>query len=124
VVAPSQTPRKSGDRVKTDRRDATSLARLDRAGELTYVHVPTAEDEAIRDLIRAREDAKRAETRARQQLSGLLLRHGLAYAGRSAWTAAHERWIARLRMPRPAQQIAFQEYVSAIPVKLRHGSSS
>jgi transposase len=114
VIAPSQTPKKPGDRVKTDRRDATSLARLDRAGELTYVHVPTVEDEAMRDLIRAREDAKRAETRARQQLSGMLLRHGLAYAGRSAWTAAHERWIARLKMPLPAQQIAFQEYVSAI----------
>lgn len=61
VVAPSQTPRKPGDRVKTDRRDATSLARLDRAGELTYVQVPAPEDEAMRDLIRARDDAKRAE---------------------------------------------------------------
>ena len=68
----------------------------------------------MRALIRAREDAKRAETRARQQLSALLLRHGLAYAGKSAWTAAHERWIARLKLPLPAQQIAFQEYVSAI----------
>lgn len=114
VVAPSQTPKKPGDRVKTDRRDATSLARLDRAGELTYVHVPTAEDEAMRDLIRARADAKRAETRARQQLSAMLLRNGTVYAGRTAWTPAHERWIARLKLPLPAQQIAFQEYVSAI----------
>lgn len=114
VVAPSQTPRKAGDRVKTDRRDATSLARLDRAAELTYVHVPTPADEAMRDLVRAREDAKRAETRARQQLSALLLRNGITYAGKTAWTPAHERWIARLKMPLPAQQIAFQEYVSAI----------
>lgn len=114
VVAPSQTPRKPGDRVKTDRRDATSLARLDRAAELTYVHVPTPEDEAMRDLVRAREDAKRAETRARQQLQSLLLRNGISYAGKTSWTPAHERWIARLKLPLPAQQIAFQEYVSAI----------
>lgn len=114
VVAPSQTPKKPGDRVKTDRRDATSLARLDRAGELTYVHVPTPEDEAMRDLIRAREDAKRAEVRARQQLQALLLRNGINYAGKTSWTPAHERWIARLKLPLPAQQVAFQEYVSAI----------
>jgi transposase len=114
VVAPSQTPRKPGDRVKTDRRDSTSLARLDRAGELTYVHVPTPEDEAMRDLIRAREDAKRAEVRARQQLQALLLRNGISYAGKSSWTPAHERWIARLKLPLPAQQVAFQEYVCAI----------
>lgn len=114
VVAPSQTPKKPGDRVKTDRRDATSLARLDRAGELTYVHVPTPEDEAMRDLIRAREDAKRAEVRARQQLQALLLRNGISYAGKTSWTPAHERWIARLKLPLPAQQIAFQEYLQAI----------
>lgn len=114
VVAPSQTPRKPADRVKTDRRDATSLARLDRAGELTYVHVPTQEDEAMRDLVRAREDAKRAETRARQQLSAMLLRNGITYAGKTAWTPAHERWISKLKLPLPAQQVAFQEYVSAI----------
>jgi len=79
VVAPSMTPKKSGDRVKTDRRDAISLARLHRAGELTAVYVPREDDEAMRDLSRAREDAKRAETRARQQLQALLLasRHPL-----------------------------------------------
>ena len=97
VVAPSLTPRKPGDRIKTDRRDATSLARLDRAGELTYVHVPSPEDEAMRDLVRAREDAKRAEVRARQQLQAMLLRNGVTYAGKTAWTPAHERWIARLK---------------------------
>jgi transposase len=114
VIAPSQTPRKAGDRVKCDRRDAVSLARLERAGELTYVHVPTPEDEAVRDLVRARQDAKRAETRTRQQLLALLLRNGIRYAGRTTWTAAHQRWVARLKLPLPAQQIAFQEYVSAI----------
>jgi transposase len=114
VVAPSQTPRKPGDRVKTDQRDARSLARLDRAGELTCVQVPSPEDEAMRDLVRAREDAKRAETRARQQLSAMLLRNGISYAGRTSWTPAHERWIARLKLPLPPQQIAFQEYVTAI----------
>ncbi len=114
VVAPSLTPRKPGDQVKTDRRDANTLTRLDRAGELTYIHVPSPEDEAMRDLVRAREDAKRAETRARQQLLALLLRNGITYAGKTAWTPAHERWIARLKLPLSAQQIAFQEYVQAI----------
>ena len=77
VVAPSMVPKKSGDRVKTDRRDAVNLARLERAGELTAVHVPELEDEAMRELSRAREAAKRAETQAQHQLQGLLLRHGL-----------------------------------------------
>src|SRR2546423_840206 len=77
VVAPSLIPKKSSDRVKTDRRDAVNLARLERAGELTAVYVPQGEDEAMRDLSRAREDAKRAETRARQQLLALLLRAAL-----------------------------------------------
>ena len=86
--------------------------------------VPTAEDEAMRDLIRAREDAKRAETRARQQLSGMLLRNGVAYAGRTAWTPAHERWIARLKLPLPAQQIAFQEYVTAISEAAARGATT
>ncbi len=83
VVAPSMIPKKSSDRVKTDRRDAVNLARLERAGELTAVYVPQLEDEAMRDLSRAREDAKRAETRARQQLLALLLRHGLKYSGKT-----------------------------------------
>jgi transposase len=114
VVAPSMVPKKSGERVKTDRRDAVNLARLERAGELTAVHVPELEDEAMRDLSRAREDAKRAETKARQQLQGLLLRHGLKYSGRTRWSQAHLRWLADVKLPQPAQQIAFQEYVGAI----------
>src|SRR5438128_3015473 len=114
VVAPSLIPKKSGDRVKTDRRDAVNLARLERAGELTAVYVPQVEDEAMRDLSRAREDAKRSETRARQQLLALLLRHGLKYSGKTAWSQPHLRWLARVKLPQPAQQIAFQEYVEAI----------
>lgn len=114
VIAPSMTPKKSGERVKTDRRDAVSLARLHRAGELTAVYVPREDDEAMRDLSRAREDAKRAETRARQQLQALLLRHDIRYTGKSAWSAPHLRWLSQIRLPHPAQQIAFQEYVTAI----------
>ncbi len=114
VSAPSMTPKKSGDRVKTDRRDAISLARLHRAGELTAVYVPKEDDEAMRDLSRAREDAKRAETKARQQLQALLLRHNIRYTGKSAWSAPHLRWLTKIKLAHPAQQIAFQEYVTAI----------
>ncbi len=114
VIAPSMTPKKSGDRVKTDRRDAITLARLHRAGELTAVYVPREDDEAMRDLSRAREDAKRAETRARQQLQALLLRHDIRYTGRTPWSAPHLRWLADIKLPHPAQQITFQEYVTAI----------
>jgi transposase len=114
VIAPSMTPQKSGDRIKTDRRDAISLARLHRAGELTAVYVPREDDEAMRDLSRAREDAKRAETRARQQLQALLLRHDIRYTGKTPWSAPHLRWLADIKLPHPAQQITFQEYVTAI----------
>ena len=88
VVAPSLIPKRAGDRVKTDRRDAAGLARLHRAGELTAVWVPDAEHEAMRDLVRARLDAVHALRRARQQLSGFLLRQGCHY-GRPAWTKLH-----------------------------------
>ena len=114
VVAPSRTPRRPGDRIKTDRRDAEMLARLSRAGELTAVRVPDAADEAIRDLVRAREDAVREQRNARHRLKALLLRNGIAYSGRSSWTAAHLRWLAELKLPHPGQQIAFQEYLHAI----------
>lgn len=114
VIAPSKTPKKSGDRVKTNRRDAISLARLERAGELTHISVPSAEDEAMRDLVRARTDAVRAHTKARQQLSAFLLRLGIKYNSRTAWSAQHKRFIADISLPFPAQQIVFQEYVDAI----------
>ena len=114
VVAPSKTPRKSGDRVKTNRRDAISRARLERAGELTHVYVPCPEDEAMRDLVRARTDAVRAHTKARQQLAAFLLRCGIKYNSRTAWSPQHKRFIADISLPFPAQQIVFQEYVEAI----------
>jgi transposase len=114
VVAPSSVPKRSGDRVKTDRRDAMNLARLYRSGELTAVRVPGAADEAVRDLVRAREDAVRECRNARHRLKALLLRNGIAYAGKSAWTAAHLRWLARLKMEHAAQQIGLQEYLHSI----------
>lgn len=114
VVSPSSIPRRPGDRIKTDRRDALMLARLARAGELTPVVVPDAGDEAIRDLVRAREDAVRAQRNVRHQLKALLLRNGIRYAGKTAWTAAHLRWLADLKLPYPAQQLTFQEYIHAI----------
>lgn len=116
VVAPSMIPKRSGDRVKTDRRDAEMLARLHRAGELSAVYVPHPDDEAIRDLTRAREDAKAAQTRTRHQLKAFLLRSGIRYAGKTAWTAAHVRWLASVKLPQPVQQIVFQEYVDAVDV--------
>jgi transposase len=113
-VAPSSIPNRSGDRVKTDRRDAIVLARLARAGELTAVRVPDAADEAVRDLVRAREDAVRECRNARHRLKALLLRNGIGYTGKSAWTAAHLRWPATLKLAHSAQQIGFQEYLHAI----------
>jgi transposase len=114
VVAPSSIPRASGERIKTDRRDAIKLARLARSGDLVAVRVPGAADEAMRDLVRAREDAVRECRNARHRLKALLLRNGIAYAGKTAWTAAHLRWLATLKMEHAAQQIGFQEYLHAI----------
>ncbi len=114
VVAPSMIPKRSGCRIKNDRRDALNLCRLFRAGELTPVHVPTPEDEAMRDLVRARDDAKSAEKKAKQKLKAFLLRHDLRYSGRSHWSQAHMNWLADLRMEHPAQQIALQEYIDEL----------
>jgi transposase len=93
VVASSLTPTRSGDRVKTDRRDARKLAQLLRAGELTAVYIPEATDEAIRDLCRARTDAVDDGSRSRHHLKGFLLRHAYRYQGKSSWNAAHERYL-------------------------------
>lgn len=114
VVSPSSIPRRPGDRIKTDRRDSLMLARLARAGDLTPVVVPDAADEAIRDLLRAREDAIKAQRNARHQLRALLLRNDVRYTGKSAWTGAHLRWLAALKLPHAAQQLAFQEYVHMV----------
>ena len=114
VVSPGMTPRSNADRVKTDRRDSLKLCRLARAGELTPIHVPEALDEAMRDLVRTREDAVAMQRQARQRLGALLLRNDIRYAGKTAWTPAHRRWIAVLKLPHGAQQIAFEEYVQAV----------
>ena len=114
VVAPSLIPRKAGDRVKTDRRDSLSLARLHRAGELTAVWVPDEAQEALRDLTRAREDMKHLQRQAKQRLLAFLLRHGQSYGGKGNWTQAHYRWLEDLKLSQPVQQIVFQEYVDTV----------
>src|SRR5947209_7081423 len=114
VVAPSLIPRKPGDRVKTDRRDAVTLARLLRSGDLSSIYVPTVDDEAIRDLSRAREDAVRDLKRHKVRLKAFLLRQDIRYEGRANWNAAHLRWLAHVVCSTPAQQIVFQEYVHAV----------
>ena len=114
VVAPSLIPRKAGDRVKTDRRDSLSLARLHRAHELTPVWVPDGAQEALRDLTRAREDMKHMQRQVKQRLQAFLLRHGKRYSGESRWTQAHFRWLETVKCDHPVQQIVFQEYVDTV----------
>lgn len=114
VIAPTMIPRKPGDRIKTDRRDALALAHFARAGDLTPITIPQEPDEAVRDLTRAREDAVRARLKARQQLKALLLRQGVRYTGKSSWTAAHERFLATVRFDHAAQNIVFVEYRAAV----------
>ena len=119
VAAPSKIARASGDRVKTDRRDAERLARLLRLGELVPVRVPEPYEEAARDLVRAREDARGDLMRARHRLSKLLLRHGLVY-DQSAWTLAHDAWLRRLRFESRPLAFAFDEcYGAALQAKTR-----
>ncbi len=110
VVAPSLIPKKPGDRVKTDRRDARQLARLMRAGDLTPVSVPAVDDEAIRALSRAREETLRDLKAATLRLKACLLRHDSRYTGRANWSPAHLRWLSEVVCPTPAQHIVFQEY--------------
>jgi transposase len=115
VVAPSMIPRKSGERQKTDKRDAANLAVLHRGGLLTAVWVPDAAHEAMRDLIRARLAAVRALRAARQQLSAFLLRHERVYPGnRTPWTKAHRGWLAGQSFAQPAQQIVLEECIEAV----------
>jgi transposase len=114
VVAPSLIPKKAGDRVKTDRRDAIPLARLMRSGDLTPIYIPSVEDEAIRDLSRAREDAIRALNAAKVRLKAFLLRHDIRYTGRATWGSAHLRWLSDVSCATPAQPIVFQDYVRAV----------
>lgn len=118
VAAPSKIPRASGDRVKTDRRDAERLARLLRLGELVAVRVPEPHEEAARDPVRSREDARGELMRARHRLSKLLLRHGLVYDA-SAWTLAHA-WLRRQRFEsRPLAVVFDESYAAVLQVKTR-----
>ena len=114
VVAPSLIPRRSSQRIKTDRRDAVSLARCHRNGDLVSVWVPGVQQEALRDLVRCRADMKEAERRMRQRLNSFLVRHGRIYSGKTRWTQAHSRWLEQQRFDEPVQQIVFQEYVDSV----------
>jgi transposase len=114
VVAPSLIPKKPGERIKTDRRDALKLARLLRAGDLTAVWVPDTEQEAMRDLTRARDDMKGQERKARQQLNAFVLRHGHHWPrGKTRWTKTHLNWLESIRFEQPWLQIVLQEYIDA-----------
>jgi transposase len=114
VVAPSLMPKKPGDKVKTDRRDAVELARLLRSGDLTAVYVPSIEDEAVRDLCRARDAARVTGQDATLRLKAVLLRLGLHYVGRATWNDTHRRYLAKVVCPTPTQQIVCQESVRAV----------
>jgi len=114
VVAPSLIPRRPGERVKTNRRDAQSLARLLRAGELTAVWVPDETHEAVRDLVRTRAMAVEDYRRKRQHVTSFLLRHGRMYAGKTSWKGRHLRWLDGQNFAHPAQRLAFQEMLNAV----------
>jgi transposase len=113
VIAPALIPRKPGERIKTNRRDARKLGELLRAGLLTEVRPPTPEEEAVRDLCRARDDAREDFQRCRHRLGKFLLRRGLHYSGRN-WTQAHRRWIDSLEWTQPAERMVVDDYQLAI----------
>jgi transposase len=120
VAAPSKLQRPWGDRVKTDAKDAVHLARLLRLGELTPVAIPTVEQEAARDLVRAREDCRGDLMRARHRLSKLLLRQGIVYSGGNAWTGPHDRWLRQQRFATAATTLTFEsEYDAVLAMKAR-----
>ncbi len=114
VVAPMLVPDQKGSRVKTDRRDAMKLARFLRSGDLTAVYVPDELSEALRDLVRARFDAKKAERTARQQLGHFLLRHERKYSGKTSWTKTHLEWIGYQRFEHQAQQRVLVDYLQVV----------
>ena len=112
VIAPSLIPQKPGDRIKTDRRDSIDLAKLHSAGELTSVYVPTEDDEALRDLVRAREDAKEDELRAKHRLTKFLLRNNIhPPKGVKRWTYKYREWLKSLKLERSTSKMVFQEYI-------------
>jgi len=114
VIAPSLIPKRPGERVKTNRRDALTLARLHRAGELTRIWVPDPGHEAVRELVRAREAAMADLRTKRQHLQSFLLRHGRIYSGSRPWTQVHARWLSNLSFEHPAQYLVLREYRQAI----------
>jgi len=125
VAAPSKLQKPSGDRIKTDARDALHLARLLRLDEITSVSIPSVDQEAARDLVRAREDCRGDLMRARHRLSKLLLRHGIVYYGGAAWTGAHDRWLRAEAAPQltsPATRMAFDaDYDHVLTMQARRG---
>lgn len=125
VVAPSKLQKPAGDRVKTDARDALRLSRLLRLDEVTSVSIPSVSQEAVRDLVRAREDCRGDLMRARHRLSKLLLRHGIVYYGGKAWTGAHDRWLRTVAAPQlttPATRMAFDaDYDHVLTMQARRG---
>jgi transposase len=124
VIAPSQIPRRAGERIKTDRRDCLRLAECSPAGELRAVWVPDLEDEAIRDLARAREDAVHSRTQARQQLKGFLLRHDVRYPGKTSWTKSFHVWLGTLNFGPAGAQTAFTEYQLAVQSRRPKGRAT
>ncbi|WP_242355285.1 IS110 family transposase [Anaeromyxobacter sp. SG64] len=114
VVAPALIPVKAGDRVKTDRRDATKLARLYRAGELTTITVPTSDQEAVRDLVRAREDVRKDLTAARHRLGKFLIRHGRLFRGGKNWTLRFWDWLRKQEFEREGERLTFEHYVTEV----------
>lgn len=117
VIAPSRIPKESGDRVKTDKRDAAQLALLHRAGLLTAIHVPAAGIEAVRDLARARHDLDDDLKRVRRRLLAFVLRHGQVYRGGTTWTQAHHQWLDALRFEEPAARQTFEYYRSVMAIR-------
>lgn len=118
VCAPSLIPRKAGDRVKTDRRDAEKLVRALRADELSFVHVPDERDEAFRDLVRAWNGARQDLRQAKQRLKSFLLVHGVRYEGNANWKEPHRRWLSRFSFPQAWSQMAFEEHRRAVEDRL------
>lgn len=114
VLSPTHIPKASGDKIKTDRRDAVKLARFLRSGDVRGIHIPDEADEAVRDLCRARTDAVEDLRRLRQQLKGFLLRNGYRYSGKSSWTQAHLRYLRELVMCHPAQKFVLEETIESL----------